>query len=285
MNVSQLRVLGAIAQAGSLTGAADRLGITQSGVSHALASLEGEFNLRLVVRGHAGCSLTEVGERLLPYAIEAVRAIDLFEDEAIAATADPMSGRLLVGAFPSIYQLLRPLVRTFARRHPAAEVVLLEGTDVEVEHWLDSQTIDVGTMTRPRAGLKTTPFTSDRFVAVMPAGHPLADQADVSLAELADDPFLLSDGGCERQIRRLYEEQGLQLLPLCRVQAMSTLLAMIREDIGISVLPELALGQQAQGIAAVSLRPPARRDLLLATRADLELSTVARAFLDAVGAR
>jgi DNA-binding transcriptional LysR family regulator len=283
MNVSQLRVLRAIALIGSLTGAADQLGITQSAVSHALASLESEFSLRLVVRDRSGCTLTHVGERLLPYATEAVRAVDQFEEEAIVAAAGPMSGRLLVGTFPSVGRLLRPLVRSFGRRHPAVEVVLLEGTDVEVEHWLDSQAIDVATMTGARTGLKSVPFISDSFVAVLSAGHPLADEADVSLADLADDPFLLSDGGCERQIRQLYEEQGLQLLPMYRVQAIPTLLAMIGQDIGISVLPELALGQPDKGIAAVPLRPSARRDLLLAARADLEFSSAAQAFLDTVG--
>ena len=283
MNVSQLRVLRAIARAGSLTGAADQLGITPSAVSHALASLESEYNLRLAVRDRAGCTLTQVGERLLPYAAEAVRAVDLFEEEANAAAAGPLSGRLLVGTFPSIGRILLPLVRSFARRHPAVEVVLLEGTDVEVEHWLDSQAIDVGTMTGMRTGLTMVPFISDSFVAVLSAGHPLADEADVCLADLADDPFLLSDGGCERHIRQLYDEQGLQLRPTYRIQAISTLLAMIGQDLGISVLPELALGQQVKGVAAVPLRPSARRDLLLAARADLEPSLAAQAFLATIG--
>lgn len=281
MNIPQLRALRAVIAAGSFSSAADLLGVTQSAVSHAVASLENEFQLRLVVRGRAGCSLTRAGERLLPYAVEALRAIEVFENEAAMAAVDSTSGRLLVGAIPSVYRLLASLARSFCQSHPAVDVVLLKGTDMEVEHWLSSRAIDVGTVLSLRSGLTGVPFVSDKFVAVLAAGHPLADEANVCLADLAGDPFLLSAGGCESQIRRMYQEQGIPFQSAYNVQSMSTLLAMVRANIGVSVLPELALGEQADGIVVVPLRPSTPRHLLLARRADREPSAVARAFLDA----
>jgi DNA-binding transcriptional LysR family regulator len=281
MNVPQLRALREVARVGSVTGAADALGVTQSAVSHALASLESELGLRLVIRDRAGCSLTQIGERLVRHAGEALRHIELLAGEA-AAAAGRLSGRLLVGTLPSVRDLLAPLARSFGQRHPLVEVVLLEGTDTEIEQWLGDRTIEAGVVTRPSAGLTTVPLISDSFVAVLPAGHPLAAEADVSLEELTDDPFLLSTGGCELMIQRLYEERGLPLTPNYRVQAMPTLLAMIRQDLGISIVPSLALGGDGGGLATVPLRPAAWRNLLLATRSDLNLNPAARAFLDTV---
>ncbi len=283
MNIPQLRALREVARVGSVTGAADALGVTQSAVSHALTSLESELGLRLVIRDRTGCSLTQAGERLVPHAAGALRHLELLADEAAAAAAGRLSGRLLVGTLWSVRDLLTPLARSFGQRHPLVEVVLLEGTDTEVEHWLENQAIEVGVVTYPRAGLHTVPLISDSFVAVLPTGHPLAKEADVSLAELADDPFLLSTGGCELMIQRLYQERGLRLTPRYRVQAIPTLLAMIREGLGVSVVPSLALGRGSE-LATVPLRPPAWRNLLLAARGDLDLNSAARVFLDTVAA-
>ena len=101
------------------------------------------------------------------------------------------------------------------------------------------------------------------------------------MADLADDSFLLSAGGCEPQIRRMYQEQGIPFQPTHSVQSMPTLLAMIRADIGVSVLPELALGERTDGITVVPLRPLTPRHVVLARRADREPSAATRAFLDA----
>jgi DNA-binding transcriptional LysR family regulator len=82
MNLAQLRALRAVAHRRSVTAAAGELGVTQSAVSHALASLEAELGLRLVVRSRSGCRLTEAGRRLLP---GVTGALDLLE--AVARTA------------------------------------------------------------------------------------------------------------------------------------------------------------------------------------------------------
>jgi DNA-binding transcriptional LysR family regulator len=284
MNLAQLRALRAVHEAGSVTGAATLLGITQSAVSHALTSLESELRLRLVIRDRAGCSLTEPGRRLLPHATEALRHVDRLTEEA-AAVAGLATGRLRVGAFPSACQLLPPLIRVFRRLYPAVDVVLLEGTDDEVNEWMDRRVIEIGVVIGPRDDLHTVPLARDELMAVLPVEHPLAGERDVSLAELADDSFLLSTGGCEPLLQTLYDDQGLALSPAHRVREMTTLLAMIREDLGVSVIPSLALEGMGHGTVALPLRPAATRDLSLAVRSTTELSPAGKAFLDTVPAR
>jgi DNA-binding transcriptional LysR family regulator len=281
MNLAQLRALRAVNEAGSVTGAAAMLDITQSAVSHTLSSLENEIGVRLVVRDRAGCSLTETGRRLLPHVVEALRHVDRVIEEASAA-AGLVTGRLRLGAFSSACRVLPPLIRAFRRLHPAVDVVLLEGTDEEVDEWINRRVVELGVVMGPRADLYTVPLADDEMLAVLPAEHPLADEPDLSLAELADDPFLLSSGGCEPLIRQLYQQQGMSLEPTHRVREMTTLLAMIRENLGVSIVPSLALGDAADGTVALPLRPGVPRSLLLAARAAEDLSPAAKGFLDAI---
>ncbi|MBA9007220.1 LysR family transcriptional regulator [Thermomonospora cellulosilytica] len=281
MNLAQLRALRAVHEAGSVTGAAELLDVTQSAVSHALNSLENELGLRLVVRERTGCRLTEVGRRLIPHAAEALRHVDRFAEEA-AAAAGLVTGRLGIGAFPSAHRVLPAFVREFRRLHPAVEVLLWEGTDDEVNEWIERRVVELGVVCGLRPDLHTVPFANDEFLAVLPADHPLAGEPAVSLADLEDDPFLLSGAGCEPLLRDLYRSRGLSLAPAHRVHTMSTLLAMVRENVGVSVIPSLALDERRDGIAAVPLRPPAPRSLLLAARSEQDLSPAARAFLTTI---
>lgn len=279
MNLSQLRAFAAVAETGRVTEAAAHLGITQSAVSHALTSLETELGLRLVVRDRAGSTLTDGGRMLLPHAREALRAVDRLIDEAAAATG-LQRGRLRLGAFPTACQLLPPLIRAFRRRVPAVEVVMLEGSDEEVSDWIDTRVVDLGVVVGPRPDLASVSLAEDEMLAVLPCDHPLAEQADVALADLADDPFLLSTGGCEPLIRRLHDDAGIPpLAPVHRVREMATLLAMVREGLGVSIVPELALSADPKGLNALPLRPRAPRHLLLAWAASTDLNPATRAFL------
>lgn len=283
MNLAQLRALRAVHEAGSVTGAAELLGVTQSAVSHALTSLETELGIRLVLRERTGCRLTEVGRRLMPHATDALRHVDRFVEEA-GASAGLISGRLRLGAFPSACSLLPPLIRAFRKLHPAVDILLLEGTDDEVDEWIDRRVVELGVVTGPRPDLHTAPLAEDELLAVLPAEHPLAGEPDVTLADLADDPFLLSSGGCEPIIRRLHRRQGLGLEPAHRVREMTTLLAMVRENLGVSIVPSLALRDTAGGVATVPLRPRAPRTLLMAAQSAAGLSPAAKVFLSTLPA-
>ncbi|GAB2830169.1 LysR family transcriptional regulator [Actinocorallia aurea] len=284
MNLAQLRALRAVHEAGSVTGAADLLGVTQSAVSHALTSLENELGMRLVIRERSGCCLTDIGRRLMPHVAGALHHVERFSEEAAAASG-LLDGRVRIGAFPSACRVLPEFVRTFRRLHPAVDVVVLEGTDGEIDEWIRTGVIDLGVVSGPRPDLRAVPLAGDEFLAVLPAAHPLAAEGSVCLADLADDPFLLSGAGCEPLIQTLYRALGLTLSPARRVQRMDTLLAMVREDLGVSVVPSLALPELLDGISAVPLRPAAPRRLLLAAAGDGELTPAAGAFLDTVRAQ
>jgi DNA-binding transcriptional LysR family regulator len=280
MNLAQLRAFTSVARSGSVSDAALQLGLTQSAVSHALASLERELGTRLIVRDRAGCLLTELGGKLLPDASDALRHADRIAEVA-AAAAGLRQGRLRIGLIPSASGLLLPLIAQFRHRYPGIAVAVFEGTDQEVSDWIDDRTVDLGVVTGPRPDLETVPLAEDEMLAVVSSGHRLAERADISVAGLAGEPFLLSAGGCEPAIRRLHDQHHVPLAPASRVTDMATLLAMVREGLGVSIIPALSLGTSHEGITALPLRPRAPRILLLSGR-DAGASPAACSFLSHV---
>ncbi len=284
MNLAQLRALVSVVEEGGFTPAAAALGVTQSGVSHALASLERELGLTLVSRARGGVQLTVHGERAIGHAREAVRRVDRIAEDAAAAVGRHR-GRLRVAGFPSAAQLLPALIAELGRRLPEVTVVLLEGSDVEVRGWLEDSVIDVGVVAE-LAGCDLSAeaaagvlLCEDRMVAVLAPEHPLAGQADITLAALTDDPFLLSDGGCEPLLRQMHEAAGVELRPARRVRDMTTLLSLVREQLGVTVVPELAL-TGAHGLVTVPVTPAARRALCLIPADPDDITATARVLLD-----
>jgi len=285
MNLAQLRALLAVADEGTFTGAGDALGLTQSAVSHAVASLERELELPLVVRGRGGAQLTAYGRQILAHAREAVHRVDRIASDAAAATGQHR-GRLRVAVFPSAAQLLPKLIYELGQQMPDVTVVLLEGTDTEVRAWLADRIVDlaaVADLADPVAldaacsSAGGVLLAADRIVAVLDPDHPLARQPQVDLHELADDPLLLSDGGCEPLLRQLYDAASLPLRPARRIRDVATLLAMVRERLGVTVVPELTL-PDGHGLAVVPIIPPKHRRLFLVP-ADDKLPAAATALL------
>lgn len=116
------------------------------------------------------------------------------------------------------------------------------------------------------------------MLVVLDRDHPLAGEPAVALADLSDDAFLLSDGGCEPLLRGMYAAAGLELHPAQRVRDMATLLALVREQLGITIAPELAL-TDLHRLVALPLAPPVSRRLVLTTADSRYPGPIAASFL------
>jgi DNA-binding transcriptional LysR family regulator len=285
MTLVQLQVLLAIVEARGFTAAAAQLAMTQSAVSHALAALEQELGVALIERRRDGPQLTAVGERVATQARVAVGAAEAARQEAAAAQG-LASGRVRVGSFPSVSASLLPgVMRVFRQRYPKVAVVLFEGTDDEVQSWIVDRVVDVGLVTGPLPALVTTPLCDDPFVAVVAPDDPLARQACVSANDLAGEPFILSKSGCEPLIRQFFTQGGAALRPAYEVRDMPTILAMVREGLGVAIVAQLALPDPPTGLCVLPLEPPTVRHLALGVPADMPIAPAVQAFIDEVAAQ
>ncbi|MGW0806582.1 LysR family transcriptional regulator [Nonomuraea sp. NPDC002799] len=268
MTFTQLRILRAVARMGNMTRAAQELNTTQSAVSHALRSLEGELGVTLFVRGNHGVSLTAAGRAVCHRANLILTQLEALEQEAAAARGQD-GGSLRVGVIPSANARLLPgILRAYGAAHPRVRLTVIEGSDQEVVEWLQTGAADVGTVSSAAPGLVTAPLARDRLLAVLPSGHDLSVEAAVPVTELARHPFIMSTGGCEPLITALAGAAGVRLRCHYRVRDTGSILAMVAEGLGVSIMPELSLPAHLAGVAAIPLRPAAERTVLLALPAD-----------------
>ncbi|NUT47182.1 MAG: LysR family transcriptional regulator, partial [Saccharothrix sp.] len=156
--------------------------------------------------------------------------------------------------------LLPELMARWEAEHPHVRVRVFEGEDDEVAEWLANGTVEAAVLVDPPPGVGV-PVGQDAFHALLRADHPLAGEDEVHVADLADDPFLLSCGGCERHVRQVHA--GRRFDPLHRVRELGTLLAMVRAGVGVSVVPGLVASMLPPGLVLVPLRPKVVRRLVV----------------------
>jgi DNA-binding transcriptional LysR family regulator len=208
----------------------------------------------LVVRSARGLQLSELGSRLLPHVQQALAAVDAMRDE-LGGFAGLSNGSLRISAVPSIAGTILPkLIREFNARYPGIEVSLFEGTDIEVAEWVRNRVAQVGFAALPIAGLNSKEIARDEWLAVVPAADA-AGQDRITLKALARRRFILSGGGCEVHIARLFEEAGVEPVAHLSVKELTTIHAMVAEGLGVSILPELAVRKQSRGIRTLKLSP------------------------------
>lgn len=263
MNLAHWRLLVAVADEGTISRGADRVGISQSGASQALAQLEASLGFAVFVRERRQVEITALGQRVIEHARSMLGGL-----QAIRALADDSRGvsgvRIRLASFPSIISgVLPPLLRDFRRRHPGIEVVTVEGTDVEVEHWLASGMVDVGVVMNPAADRDPLALGSDGWMAVLPQAHPLgrrATESGVALSELAGEPFILATGGCAVNGQRLMADAGLQLSDVrVTVRDWVSACVLAREGLGVSLVPESTLPDNLHGLRVLPVQPGIRR--------------------------
>jgi DNA-binding transcriptional LysR family regulator len=285
MTLTQLQVFIMLVETGNFTRAAERLYMTQSAVSHALANLERELGVVLLERQRTGVTVTWVGEQVLRHARSIIGAVECIRQETAAAKGVE-TGKLRVGSFPSVSkEVLPPILGSFRRSYPGIEVTLLEGTDQEVYDWLVSCAVDMSVVTLPTANVTTIPLASDEMVAVLPADHVLAKTETIQVEHMVSDPFIMSKGGCEPLIRTIFERVG--ITPHVAFEASDTgaVLAMVEEGLGVTIVPRFALSAAFLHARILSLDPPIHRQLGLAVRPHASLSPAIKAFLHHVETR
>src|SRR4051812_1778317 len=134
LNATRLNVLREVVSSGSFSAAADALSYSQSAVSQAIATLEGEVGTTLIERDRGGVRPTAAGAALVTHAEGILGRMEAAETE-LAAIAGGEAGRLRIASFPSAGATLVPqAIAAFSAGHPGVEVTLAEGERRKSRH-------------------------------------------------------------------------------------------------------------------------------------------------------
>ncbi|MFD1546406.1 LysR family transcriptional regulator [Nonomuraea guangzhouensis] len=265
VTLRQLDVFVAIADNEGFGAAAAVLGMSQSSVSHSLASLERAVRSDLVRRA-TPVRPTPLGEVLLPHARATLAAARAFNAAAAAHQSTGVAGSIELAVPPTAARGLLPgLLRLWHEHLPHVKIMLFEGLDEEIEQWLESGTVDAAVLIDPdplpRGALL---LATDAFEAVVRGDHPLAGEESIELADLLEDPLLASTSGCETQVKHLHSLTGLPYRPTQRIRELTTLLCMVEAGLGVGIIPSLAASMLSETLTLVPLRPRLERRLVLA---------------------
>lgn len=282
MTLTQLEIFSLVAELRGFTAAATRLGIGQSAVSHAIKSLEQELGVELLRRHQSVVELSDIGQQLLLRARAMLGLANTLRQEAADARG-MRRGTLRIGSFgpTSSMKLLPGILRRYRALHPGIEVHIDEGPDRQVVQWLDERRIDVGFVVLPEERFDTYMLMEDQMVALLPTAHPLAAQASLSLADLCNDPFVLTEAGSSELVTRLFNAARLTPNVRLRCSQLLSTLDVVRRGEAVSVVSEGSLPDDKNpGYITRPLSPRVPRQIGLAVLDSRQASPATLAFIE-----
>ncbi len=261
----QLRLLQAVGQTGSVGAAARRVGLTQSGASQSIATLEKILGAELIARRRDGATLTAFARSILGEVETVLAAVERIEALARNRMAAP-AARLRVAAIPSELECRLPAVRrAFQQMHPDVEMVTFEGGHEDVSLWVRDGVADVGVTSLPLPELAATAIGDEELVIVGRRDDPLMRGPTLTVAALRDRR-MLSAAGSEGIIDRLIQAGGTRSERV-RTRDIATVLEMVRQGVGLTLLSEISLpGADLRDLRAMRLTPPAFRTVYVVSR-------------------
>ncbi|MFC3767515.1 LysR family transcriptional regulator [Paenibacillus sp. GCM10012303] len=283
MSINKYKILVKAVELGSLTKAADVLGFTQSGVSHAINSLEDEFGFMLVTRSRSGVKLTTNGERIFQTLREVLRWNEHLEQE-VASIQGIELGTIHIGTFTSVaVHWLPGIIKDFQLDYPNIEFNLVEGDYRQIEEWIQEGKVDCGFLSLPTwDSFDVIPLQQDQMLVLLPADHPLSGQTAVKFAQLGQEPFIMPSRGSDDDVNRVLAKASVQPNIKYTVGDDYAIMAMVEKGLGISIRPELVLRGQSRNIRLLPLEEPSYRTLGIAVSSMKHASPAAKRFLSYV---
>lgn len=249
----------AVAEEQNFSRAAKRLGMSQPPLTEQIQILEHALKTKLFERSRQGARLTPAGAAILPAVrkfAEQLGQLELAVHEAVSGQA----GVLTIGAITqAMIDVLPPLIDRFKAEHPQITVAVREIDSAEAITALESGDIDLA-FARLEGNLgkniRSLPLTEDRLAVAIPRDHPLAARTRLTLANLVDEPMVMSS----RQVSPNYFDY---LIGVCKAHGLSPrVLHEVR-----SVTSQIAFVSCGQGVALVpaSMKKLAPANVILKT--------------------
>jgi DNA-binding transcriptional LysR family regulator len=288
MELRQLEHFLAVAEERSFTRASEKVHLGQSALSVSVRNLERDLGTRLFDRTTHEVKLTDAGRALLP---EARRTLDaaVGARAAVAKVEDGMQGTLRLGLMQSLSIVdVAGLIARFHRDRPDVEIRPRparggsQSLAEEVRNGeLDAAFVTVGGMRHQ--GLSSVVLASEPLHLACKADHPAAKRKVVTLASLEHDTFVdfPTGWGVRTVADQLFASAGLVRSISIEVPDISTVLALVRAGLGITLMPRSMIDSSKE-LRCVQLQPTASFEVGFVVARDRPLSPVARAFVDLV---
>jgi len=278
IDAQALRVVKAIADEGSITGAAVALGYSQPAISQQLKRLEERLGLPLVERVGRSVRLTEAGRILARHAPSVTTALDAAAGE-IAELRGLRAGRVRLVGFPSASPTIVPrLLADLEANHAGVAVTYLEAEPPEAVDAVREDRADIaltfsypGDRDDPHVasahGLSVKAIGSDDLLMVLPAGHAAAARGRVDVATLAGEKWIAGCPRCRGHLLQLCARAGFEPHIAFETDNSVAVEGLVAQGIGVATLPRMAVASfpLLPGVVTVPLPPAEARTINVVT--------------------
>ena len=281
MSLVKYEIFNTVVELGSITRAGEVLGLSQSAVSHAITSLESEWNFTILNRGRAGIQLTSNGERVLKYIREILRWNEEMGQE-IAKINGLEIGTVRIGTFSSVsIHWLPEIMKIFNEHHPLIEIKLLEGDYDDIEHWITNGLVDFGFVSLPTLKhLEAIPLKKDRMLCILSADHPLAEKEEISFDHIQTEPLIKPKKGSDNDLNRMLKEHKVTPTIKFELTDDQAMISMVENGMGISILPEMVLHRIPSKVRALKIEGENYRTIGIAATSFKTLAPATKKFID-----
>lgn len=284
MEIRQLRYFLDVAQTEHLTRSAERLFASQSALSHGIRQLEEELGVTLFDRIGRGLKLTQAGAEFRRFASRALHEMEAGR-QAVSALGGLQTGRLTVGAFPTLLDTLVPVaVAAFNRAYPGVVVEVRSLRAGAIETALAGGDLDLGIAFHPTAAteLEVEPLFDERMLLVVASRHPLARRPAATLASLQGLPAAMLPRSyvTRRMIDQRLAAARVTVDVQVEIEPVSALLEVCRDTRLATIAPDRAV-LRARGVTGRVFEDlDFVRRVALLWRRDASRSAAAQAFAD-----
>lgn len=262
--IHKYKIVVMIAEKKNITKAAKLLNMSQPAVSHALKSLEEEWGFSIFSRTPSGVKLTENGRSIISLCYDILN-LDEHLNQEINLISNVKSGKIKIGTFPSVTTKWIPqLLKIISQRHPGIEVTLLEENYETIQELVLNGELDCGFVSDDNLyeSLLFTPIKSDPFLCLVNREDSLAKLDKIPLELLNTKSFILPGKGGAIELNKFFEKNN--ITPNIKYEIMDinqSIVAMIENNLGISILPQLILNGTSKNVLFKELEVDFKRTI------------------------
>lgn len=240
----QLQYFIAVAEEGTVSGAAQSLSISQSAVTEAIKELESDLGVTLFERHRRGLTITHKGHQFFRHANRILANVQDARRSFIGEEAAPPS-HLSLGVTSLVAgYVLSDLLARFRRAYPGVDVSAIEDNGDYLEHLLIGGELDVAVMVisnlRDRNALQAEIFETSPYRLWLPLGHKLAAAESIALGDIASEPLImLTVDETEENTGKLLSAFGAKPHVAFRTRSVEAVRSLVATGAGIALLPDL----------------------------------------------
>lgn len=267
MSIYNYSILEVVVETQNFTRASERLHLTPSAISHAVAKIEAELGFPIFCRTREGVTLNENGKAILPYVQSVLRESESLSQKA-SSIAGIHEGTIRVGAFYAVtINWLVDIFADFHRRYPDIIIKLYEGGYKDVTGWIENNMVDLAIIADTVAGsLDFEPLCTDEAVCVVPMDFTPANASFVTEDDIENVPLIIQEDYEDVETKKILDiSPKLSSNSNFVIEDDNCIMAMVEAGLGVAFMHELSTRKRFAKVKTYPFRPRVERTIGLYT--------------------